>query len=165
MTPTFREEQRLTQWWIRLLIFAIASSAWWSFIAQIVLGESWGSNPAPDWAVWLFFLLIGWGLPALIILARLIVTVDDEAVRIRWIPFAWRTIRRADIRSAEMRTYRPFRECGGWGVRWSGKHGMVWSASGNQGVHLDLASGRQVLIGSQCPENLAAAIRGDDSRR
>jgi hypothetical protein len=155
----FHEEQRLTQWWIRLIALVVAALGWWAFVAQIVLGEPWGNRPAPDWVVWLIFLLMGIGLPALLLFAKLSVTVTAEAVRIRWMPFAWRTIRLADIEAAEARTYRPLLEYGGWGVRWAPGRGMAWNASGDRGVQLTLASGKQLLIGSQRAKELERAIR------
>ena len=132
---------------------------WWAFIVQIVMGEPWGTKPAPDWVVWLIFFLMGIGLPAFLLLAKLVVTVDEEVIRIRWIPFAWRTVRLADVESATARTYRPLREYGGWGVRWAPGRGMAWNASGNRGVQLELASGKQLLIGSRRAEELERAIR------
>ena len=123
------------------------------------MDEPWGTNPAPDWVIWLIFLFIGLAIPALLLFAKLVVIVDDECVRIRWIPFAWRTLRLMDIESAETRTYRPLREYGGWGVRLSLKNGMAWNASGNRGVQLVHGGGKRLLIGSQRPEELEAAIR------
>jgi hypothetical protein len=162
--PTFREEQRLRQWWIIAIILAIAGLGWWAFLAQIVGGEPWGSRPAPDWAVWLIFFACGVGLPLLILLARLVVTVTDRDVRIRWIPFARKTIPLADVESAEARTYRPIREYGGWGIRWRPGHGTAWNASGDRGVELVLANGKKVLIGSQRAEELEEAIRSARAR-
>jgi len=156
---SYREEQRLSQWWVRLLVLVIAGVGWWAFIVQIVMGEPWGTKPAPDWVVWLIFFLMGIGLPAFLLLAKLVVTVDEEVIRIRWIPFAWRTVRLADVESATARTYRPLREYGGWGVRWAPGRGMAWNASGNRGVQLELASGKRLLIGSRRAEELERAIR------
>lgn len=161
--PRFREEQRLTQWWIKAILLLIAGIGWWAFLAQIVYGKPWGSKPAPDGAVWIIFLLCGIGLPALILLARLVVTVHAETVRIRWIPFGWKTIRLADIESSEARDYRPIREYGGWGIRWRPGGGTAWNAHGTRGVQLVLTGGKRVLIGSQRADELADAI--DRARR
>ncbi|MEN8150101.1 MAG: DUF6141 family protein [Planctomycetota bacterium] len=162
MEPAFHEEQRLTQWWIRLIAVLMAALGWWAFVAQIVIGEPWGTNPAPDWAIWLILVFIGLALPGLLLFAKLVVTVDKECVRIRWIPFARRTLPLADIESAETRTYRPLLEYGGWGVRFSFRHGTAWNASGDRGVQLVLTTGKRLLIGSQRPEELEAAIRGEE---
>jgi hypothetical protein len=47
---------------------------------------------------------------------------------------------------------------GGRGIR-RGRHGWAYTVSGNRGVKLILAGGEQFLIGSQRPEELAAAIQ------
>ena len=155
---TYREVQRLRQWWVWAIILLVTGVSWWAFLAQIVGGEPWGDRPAPDWVVWLIFVIFGVFAPLLLYFARLVVSVDDEAVRIRWVPFARKTIPLADIESAEARTYRPIREYGGWGVRWAGKRGTAWNAHGNRGVQLVLRGGKRVLIGSQQAEALAEAI-------
>lgn len=155
----FREEQRLRQWWVRAIVLVVAAIGWWAFIAQIILGNPWGSRPAPDWAIWLVFALVGLGLPVLVLIARLIVTVDATHLRIRWSPIVGRTIPIGDIESAEVRTYRPVAEFGGWGIRWMPGRGTAWNAGGNRGVQLVLKGGKRVLVGSQRPEDLAAALR------
>ncbi|MCA9870553.1 MAG: hypothetical protein KC487_09290, partial [Anaerolineae bacterium] len=59
----FREEQRFRQSWIWLLILFVAGLQWWGFIQQIIFGQPWGDNPAPDWMMILFWLLFGIGMP------------------------------------------------------------------------------------------------------
>ena len=47
----------------------------------------------------------------------------------------------------------------GWGIRWI-PNGWLWNVSGLEGVELALGSGRRFRIGSDEPEQLAAAIQG-----
>ena len=47
----------------------------------------------------------------------------------------------------------------GWGVRWIPR-GWLWNVSGLDGVELALVSGRRFRIGTDEPEQLAAAIQG-----
>ena len=54
----FREEQRFRQWWVWLLVYGAAALGWYGFIQQIIFGQPWGTNPAPDWAMWLIWLFI-----------------------------------------------------------------------------------------------------------
>ncbi len=159
MKPEFREVQRLRQAWLVGLTLLPAFLAWYVFIAQVVLGQEVGNNPAPDWAVWLILLLAGIGLPLLVFSARLEVAVTDEGIAVRYSPFLRRLIRFASVSSAEAVTYRPLLDYGGWGIRWSYCNGWAYNASGNHGVRLTLADGRRVLIGSQRPNELAEAIR------
>ena len=158
-SPLFREVQRLRQWWIWAIMLFVAGLAWWGFLEQIVGGRPFGDRPAPDWVVWIIFLFFGVLAPAVLLKARLVVTVDEEKVRIRWIPFGRKTISMADIESVQARTYRPLLEYGGWGVRWAGKRGWAWNAYGNRGVQLELCDGKPLLIGSQRAEELAEVIR------
>lgn len=67
-------------------------------------------------------------------------------------------IRFEDIASVQAVTYNPLLEYGGWGIRGFGKK-IAYNAQGNRGVLVTLKSGGTVLLGSQQPEDLEAAIR------
>lgn len=144
-------------WWVMLLVLGIAAMLWWGFIQQIVLGRPWGSKPAPDWMMWLFWLAFGIGLPLFFLRLRLIVDVFPEVVVIRYVMLTTRRIPTADIDSFRALTYRPLRDYGGWGVRGLGRR-VAYNVKGNQGVELTLRDGRIVLIGSQEPQALALAL-------
>lgn len=153
----FREQQRFRQWWVWLLLLGVAGLQWWGFVQQIVFGQPWGNNPAPDWMMALFWLLFGIGLPLFFYYLALIIEVTPAQVNIRFHPLTTRVIPLADIADVEVRTYQALREYGGYG--WRGARGNVaYNVSGNQGVQLTLADGRRVLIGSQHARELALAI-------
>ena len=97
----FREEQRFRQLWIWLLIGLVAGLQWWGFIQQIILGEPWGDNPAPDWMMVTFWLLFGIGLPIFFAYLRLIVTITGEKVEIYFRPLTRRAILISDIQQVE----------------------------------------------------------------
>lgn len=158
----FREQQRFRQWWVWLLVLGVAALQWWGFIQQIVLGQPWGDNPAPDWMMWLFWLLFGIGLPLFFYRLALIVTITPEHIAIRYRPLTRRDIPLVDVESVEVRTYRVLREYGGYGLRGT-RRDMAYNVSGNQGVQLTLRDGRRALIGSQRAAELALAI--DSARR
>lgn len=154
----FHEEQAMRSvWWVMLLVMGIAAMMWWGFVQQIVLGRPWGSNPAPDWMMWLFSLAFGVGLPLFFLRLRLIVDVFPEVVVIRYLMLTTRRIATADIASFKALTYRPLRDYGGWGVRGMGRR-VAYNVKGNQGVELVLRDGRVVLIGTQEPQALALAL-------
>ena len=68
-----------------------------------------------------------------------------------------RRIRYSDIQRVGAITYRPFREFGGWGIRWRpGK--SAWSIRGNQAVNVELRNGKSVYVGSRFPRRLAGRI-------
>lgn len=154
----FREVQRIRQVWVLAIVALLAAVAWWSFILQIVLGRPFGTNPGPDWLIWLVFVLCGFGVPALLFLARLVVEVEPGGLRLHYVPFRNRWIPREDLRAVEVVEYRPLRDWGGWGIRWWPGRGWAYTASGNHGVKLRLAGGRTLLVGSTRPEELADAL-------
>jgi hypothetical protein len=158
-TVRFREEQSFRAPWLWLVIGSVAGLQWWGFYRQIVRGEPWGRNPAPDWMMVLLWLAFGIGLPAFFHYAKLIVTVTDAAVEVRFRPFLTRTIPLSDIEKTEARTYAPLREYGGWGVRGSLRGTRAYNVSGNQGVELTLRDGRKLMLGSQRADHLARAIQ------
>ena len=153
----FREEQGFRQWWIWLILGLVVAVQWWGFIQQIVLGQPWGNKPAPDWLMVLLWLIFGIGLPAFFLYLRLIITVTETAVEIRYRPLTRRTIPISEISKVEVRTYSPMREYAGWGVRgWGGR--IAYSVSGNRGVELTLIDDQIVMIGSRRADELAGAI-------
>jgi hypothetical protein len=156
---TYREVQKMNRvLWVMLIIYGVTALIWWGFISQIILGEPWGTNPSPDWLMWLLWLSIGIGLPIFFNTMRLIVEVRSEEVFIRYAPIHTRLIALAEISQVEAREYSPIREYGGWGIRgWSSKT-TAYNVTGNQGVELTLLDGRKVMIGSQKHESLANAI-------
>lgn len=153
----YREEQRFRQVWIWLLLLLVVGVAWWGFLQQIVLGKAFGSNPAPDVVMGIIWLVFGIGFPLFFYYLKLIVEVGGGAIHIGFFPLTSRTVEFKDIKSYEVRQYRPLLDYGGWGIRWSSK-GTAYNVSGNRGVQLELADGKRILIGSQDPEGLAQAI-------
>ena len=155
---TFREVQRFGQWWIWLLVYGIAFFAWYGFIQQIILGQPFGSNPAPDWAMWLMLVLFGMGFPLFFHILKLEVEVSEDSVHIHYVPLASRKIPFQEIERLEARSYSPIRAYGGWGLRWGGRNRRAYNVSGSRGVELTLRDGKLVMIGSQRSEELAQAI-------
>ena len=71
-----------------------------------------------------------------------------------------RVIPIAEVAKVEARKYNALKEYGGWGIKgWSGKK-MAYNVKGSWGVELTLKDGRRVLIGTQKPQELAAAVEG-----
>lgn len=159
------EDQRLfvevqhmrSVWWVMVLIAGVAALSWWGFIQQIVLGQPWGTNPGPDWMVWLMWLLMGIGFPIAFWIMRLEVSVYPTHVGIRYVPMLSREIAMDEISAVVARDYKALREYGGWGVRGLGSK-RAYNVKGNAGVELTLSEGRKVMLGSQRAPELALAI-------
>ena len=147
--PAFRETQSFSPW--LLFPLQIGSVAFPAFI----LYASRGNLPLPAW------LVLGGAFSIVFYLAygmRLVTEVRADGLYVRLTPLPFRRVPFPSIRSAEVRTYRPILEYGGWGLRYSWKQGTAYNARGNRGVQLVLANGKRLLIGSQKPEELLEAL-------
>jgi len=94
---------------------------------------------------------------------KLITEVRNDGLYIRFFPLSHRIIPFENIKYCEVRTYRPIKEYGGWGIRY-GRKGKAYNVSGNRGVQLKLSEGKPLLIGSQKPEELARTINKKRNR-
>ncbi|NLG66313.1 MAG: hypothetical protein GX536_01210 [Actinobacteria bacterium] len=153
----FREVQRFRQWYVVLTLAVVAALQWWGFVTQIVLGRPFGSNPGPDWLVLVFWVVFGIVFPLGFAALRLETRVEPGLLRVRLVPLSHLRIPIHTIRHAEVVTYHPFRDFGGWGLRWSGK-GRALNAYGSRGVQLILDDGSRILVGSQRPDELLIAL-------
>ncbi|NMC82652.1 MAG: hypothetical protein GYA63_07370 [Armatimonadetes bacterium] len=161
----YTEVQRFEQLWIRLLIIilpiVVVVPQAWGVYRQLVMGIPYGGNVTPDAVLVLIFLVssaVVLGIAWLIMKAELTVRVMPNELSINFAPITRRTIPWSKIRSAESVTYKPLLEYGGWGLRY-GKKGMAYNVSGNRGVLLEVEGSGNILIGSQRPDELAAAIQ------
>lgn len=155
----FSEVQRMNHvWWVMLLVYGCTALCWWGFIQQIIVGEPWGSDPAPDWMMWLIWLLFGLGFPIFFNILRLEVQVGIDRISIRYIPMVSREITMLDIDYFEAREYSPLKEYGGWGIRGVSQK-KAYNTYGKEGVELTLRDGSTIMIGSQKAGELEESIR------
>ena len=125
------------------------------------------SSPDGSQAGWEVFLAVavGIGVPiaisALFFLLKLQTEVRPDGIYVRFFPFHihFKRFAREDLSEYYARQYKPIREYGGWGIRYSIRNGRAYNVRGNKGVQLVLSTGKKLLIGSQNPEQLEAAIR------
>ena len=161
-TPIFTESQRFRQWWLWAIVIPGPVFLIWATIAELFRTASEGGGIGTVFVLALFTLLFGIVLPAFLFRAGLETEVYEDVVRVRFIPIHrnWQSFEFISIDAVEAKTYRPIRDYGGWGIRYGGP-GKAYNVSGNHGVLLDLADGTTLMIGSQRPEELAAAIRAN----
>ena len=85
----------------------------------------------------------------------------------RWFPLYRKRIAPGEIAGVRVVAYRPLRDFGGWGIRFGrfeGKRCRALNVRGDRGVLLTLRDGGRLVIGSQTPEALAAALGGERGR-
>ncbi|MTB51211.1 hypothetical protein [Lewinella sp. W8] len=146
----FRESQKFNQWWLWLIMIGVLGfTAWAGWKAFLEQGD-------------LMPGIVGVGVTAIIsILLALIelrTTITEDGIEARFWPFGRKRIFRSEIESAEVRSYSPIGEFGGWGYR-IGPGGIAFNMQGNRGLQLKLKNGSKILIGTQKPEELSAFMK------
>ena len=154
----FREVQRFRQWFFWVPVLIVTGVIWWQFAEQVILGHPQGTRPVPNSLAWVLAIVFGLGFPAFVVVARLITEVRPGQLSVGLAPFRFKRISLQEIDSAEVREYSAMREFGGWGIRFS-RYGRAYNAYGNRGVQLVLEGGSRILIGTQRPAELLAALR------
>ena len=156
----FSETQYMRQQlWIILIVIGIALLMWWGFIEQIIFGRPWGSNPGPDWIIWITWLIFGIGFPIFFYKLKLTIQLYDDHININYKPLTTRQIAYDEITQAKATTYNPIKEYAGWGVKGWSSQKMAYNVQGNEGVELTLQDGRIVMLGSQKATELELAIK------
>lgn len=89
---------------------------------------------------------------------RLDTRLDAAGISYRMRPLGPHRLAWAEVRRAYVREYSPIGEYGGWGIKgWSFKD-YAFNVAGRQGLQLELADGRRILLGTQRPEELRQAL-------
>lgn len=157
----FSETQRFNQWWIALILIGVNSIFLFGVYWQVVAGHTFGDNPMSDTGILIstgILLLLTAGFYAM----RMDTVVDRDGIAVRFVPFhmQYKRLAWSDLAKAEVRTYNAFGEYGGWGLRLGGRNaGNAYCVRGNKGLQLTLANGKKLLIGTQQPEAVEAAVR------
>ena len=109
--------------------------------------------------------MVGWTIFLWLIYLRLITVRLITEVRKGELVVALRGLWRSRriplerIQSVETITHDVARDYGGYGIR-STREGKAYVAGGARGVRVTLAKGEKVVVGSQRPDELAAALFG-----
>ena len=127
-------------------------------IWQVVLGHPWGKQPVSNGDIigWTVFL---WLIYLRLITVRLVTEVRPRELLVGLRGF-WRSRRipLESIQAIEIISHDIVRDYRGYGSRMT-REGRAYVAGGNRAVRLKLAGGEKVVLGSERPDELAAAIR------
>lgn len=153
MDDSFIEQQRYTQRWLWVVLaFAAALQVAIGIVLLYKLQTLAAVAVIPFAGACLLLLLFR--------AMRLDTVITADAITYRFMPVQrrFRTIAKADIRQAEVITYNPIRDYGGWGIRY-GRKGMAYNVKGDKGVFVELFTGKSLLIGTSKPEEMEAFFR------
>ena len=155
----FHEEQQFRQWWIWTPLLGYSAFLWYITIKCLIDETFAGKRPIA--LLWMaIFIFCGIGLPLFVYSAKLITEVCSDGIYYRFAPLQIkpRKIAFHELKTYYVRTYRPFRECGGWGVHYAFSRGWIYNVSGNKAVQLEFINGKKILFGTQKPEEFVQAI-------
>lgn len=151
----FIEEQRFSQKWLWILLFAALLGMSLAFIQDYNTSSKFIASMVVGYTVILLVMLLIWSL-------KLKTRIDEMGIHVTF----WPIIRKEkiykwnDIESAEVIQYSPLKDYGGWGYRYSlGSKGIAMNVKGNMGIKLHFKSGRPLLIGTQKAEEAKALIK------
>lgn len=149
MAREFREIQRFNQWWIYVIPGI-------SLLIMLIIGILPLHDKHGELIRFSDILipLIGFVLTGAWVLSlRLATIVNEQGIdaRFKAMPFAHKTFSWAEIEKAEVLSYSPLAEYGGWGLRYGFSAGWCYNVRGKTGLKLRLKNGKQFMIGTQQP--------------
>ncbi len=162
----FQETQMFRFTWSWYLVIILGIPIMTLFLSglyiQLILDQPWGDKPLSNSGLILtsiLIIIIFVGVFIWIDSHLLKVQVDEGSVRYAFIPYfsEWRTLDLSKVQSLRVEKYKPMIEFGGWGkrIKWKGK---AYTIHGNFGLRIRYKDGRQLMIGTQKPEELSSAI-------
>ena len=162
----FQELQRFRQPVLLMVIIAsclaVVAVYGYAIVSHLIYDRPFGNEPTSVLVLALSGLaaiLIVLAILVLSLMSKLQTQVRADGLFVRFYPFhrRQRKIPLEKVTSFRAVTYRPIWDYGGWGLR-CGRGGRAYNVSGRRGVRLEFHDGKHLLIGSQRPEELAAAI-------
>ena len=164
----FKEEQKFGSISLYIPMGLIYASTIGFFIyagfMQFVYNKQWADKPMSDDG----FIITMFGVLLVLIVtsyflfgSRLKVQINNGKLLYSFPPFIrkMKEISKDQIKSYEIRKYKPIREYGGWGIKKGlKKYGDAYNVQGNIGLQLTLKNGKKVLFGTQRPEALKRAM-------
>ena len=154
----FKEEQRFRQVWLMVLLgFSLLVPV------GLIIREYIKDNTSMTTNEFLGSLIGIIASVLLIFIFKLSTRIDEKGIHYQFFPFhfSMKTLLWSEITKAEVRTYDPIGEYGGWGLRYSfnKKKGNAVNVSGDIGIQLTLKNGKKLLIGTQKKEAVSSVLK------
>lgn len=148
----FQEKQQFRQIWLWFIIILPSMVLLLEFINMFKESEK-------DIFMMSFFIFLGIGLPVFFYITELTTQVRSDGIYFRFFPLhlTFHKIPFSQMKSHRAVTYDPINDYLGWGIRY-GTKGKAYNVSGNRGVQVVLVNNKNILFGSQRPEDFVTAI-------
>lgn len=156
---TYQEVQRPKQILLWISMSINAGIMWYWFIQQIIFGIPFGTNTASDGFTIVIWAIFGVGLPFFtFVIVRFIIEVRNDGIYIRFFPFKYKPFPLKDINSYESIEYDSIKQFGGWEYRLNHFNETAYNMSGKRGVKVELNNKKVIMIGTERPGELVAAL-------
>jgi len=153
----YRESLSFNHPLIWIILLPITGFLGYGTVRQIAFDQPFGNSPAPDH--WLLLLTC---IPVLVLVllvsARLRISINEQAVCYRFMPFhfRWHCIPWEEIDEVYVRKYDAISEYGGWGLRINLRGNRAYNVMGDQGTGMEVRrkNGKKILFSTRKPQQL-----------
>lgn len=152
----FKEEQTYKGTWVMYLILMLEIPTL-IIVSLLVLNTESGDKSA--------FIALGFVAGIMVLVMGLILNlkletrIDERSIQFRYFPFIkWRHIPKEQIVTAEVITFSPLTDHGGWGIK-GNKTTKAYTVIGDTGLSLDINQKKQIVLGTQKPKELGEFIK------
>ena len=156
----FKEEQRFTQTWLKIIL-AISL-----IVPIIVVSKEYLEENSKITTNEFILTLVGiTASVAFIFFIKLKTSIDEKGIHYQFYPFhlKMKLIKWEAIKKAQVRTYDPISEYGGWGLKggsfWNKEKGKCVNISGDIGIQVEFKNGKKLLIGTQKKEKAKHVLK------
>lgn len=154
MRREFYEVQRFTQWWLWLILIALALVPFYGIYQQVFLGNSIEDKAISDnglivYTIFMILLLVFFGV------LRLKTSMNKHKLSFSFYPFVNKSVKWGDVKNAKLVDYGFV----GYGIRFS-KFGKVYNTGGKLGLLIELKNGKSFVIGTQKEGQLKDFLEG-----
>ena len=155
----FYEKQRLTQWWLWLIVIAVQIVP---VVMQYIKLSGTDMLDKPEFLLGIFGTnLVGFILSVLLIYSiKLETRITEQGVYVRLFPlgFSFKFYPFSNMTAYYVRKYHPVREYGGWGYK--GRHNnRSLSISGDRGLQMEFPNGNKLLVGTRRPQEIIEILK------
>ena len=156
----FSETQKFNQWWIYVILGLETIPFITFFVYQERTGKLVGNHPISN-NQYIFTIIAICLVDGLFFIMRLQTRIDLDGIHVRFLPFRlnYRSYKWDEIEQVSVRNYNPISDYGGWGIRYSFGNGMALTIAGDMGIQIETKNGKQILIGTQKPQEAEIALK------
>lgn len=155
MKIQFYEVQRYRQWWLFILLIAVAAFPLYGIIQHVYFQAN-EPSPYNELPELIATLCLSIGVFALFWFVKLKTNINADGIEMDYFPFSKKNVKWSDIIEVKVVDYG---FVGGWGVRFFTRYGTVYNVAGRHGLAIKLKSGKKFLIGTQRPEELKEKLK------